>query len=429
MTRVFSATIYLALFILLPNLSQAMESSNPFEEARVSGSLRTGYWQSDRTLSDETGVSTASVWLRAEPDLSDNSWMVFDGRLGKNSYQPDNNTYNWYKNNESDLREAYLELRTQNIDFKLGKQIITWGRADKINPTDNLSPHDFTLLTPKTADQKSGTMAAKSSYYFDSDSLTLIWLINFNPNQLPLPTTNPMLQYIEHTPTNTRKQGAIKFNHIGQNLDWSISYFNGFDLNPDLNLESFSPTSATIGLQHHRIRVIGADASTTIGLYGLRAESAYIFTEDTRGTDPTIKNPFFSLVAGGDRTFFDSFNINFQYLIRITSKYHNAEDTPDPILREVAIQQAILNNELDRIVQGVSARINDKWLSDTLTAEIAGVYTFPRHGYFINSNISYALTDDWKFIAGADYFGGDDQTFYGRLKKNSGYYIQLQYGF
>ena len=61
------------------------------------------------------------------------------------------------------IREAYLDLSHGPLDLRIGKQIIAWGRADRINPTDNLTPRDYTLLVPDDDDQRLGTPAVKAT--------------------------------------------------------------------------------------------------------------------------------------------------------------------------------------------------------------------------------------------------------------------------
>src|SRR3989475_11139578 len=68
------------------------------------------------------------------------------------------------KETSGKFREGYLDLRLGALDVRLGRQIIAWGRADQINPTDNLTPRDFTLLVPEDADQRSGTTGARATY-------------------------------------------------------------------------------------------------------------------------------------------------------------------------------------------------------------------------------------------------------------------------
>ncbi|MBI3605573.1 MAG: hypothetical protein HY202_06050 [Nitrospirae bacterium] len=64
----------------------------------------------------------------------------------------------------SDYYTSSKMLNDQN-PFFVGKQIVVWGRADGINPTDNLTPHDFTVLLPFEDDQRFGTTALKLDLY------------------------------------------------------------------------------------------------------------------------------------------------------------------------------------------------------------------------------------------------------------------------
>ncbi|MDQ7065354.1 MAG: hypothetical protein Q9P90_14050, partial [candidate division KSB1 bacterium] len=50
--------------------------------------------------------------------------------------------------------EAYLDLHWENADLRLGKQFIFWGRADWVNPTDNITPWDFVNITAELEDYR-----------------------------------------------------------------------------------------------------------------------------------------------------------------------------------------------------------------------------------------------------------------------------------
>lgn len=113
----------------------------------------------------------------------------------------------------------------------------------------------------------------------------------------------------------------MRVEQTGRAVDWSLSFFEGFDRSLDAKLGQISPAAVAVFLTHNRIQVIGADAATTIGRYGLRGEAAYTFTQDESGKNPLIKNPFFYLVLGGDRTFQEYLNINCQYFLRVVSNF------------------------------------------------------------------------------------------------------------
>ena len=76
-----------------------------------------------------------------------------------------------------------------------------------------------------------------------------------------------------------------------------------------------------------------------------------------------------------------------------------------------------------------SAKVSRNWLNDTLTAEIAGIYTFRRQSHVIRPTLTYSISDRWQARFGADMYRGEEQTFFGRLRENSTVYIELRYGF
>jgi hypothetical protein len=404
------------LATLTPALVCAGVDSDSIQNLNLSGSVRGGFWSSSRNLDDETGVAAASVWLKAQPKLAENASLFVEGWVRNDDSLTGGET-------EELLREAYLDLTLEKIDLRLGKQIIAWGRADRINPTDNLTPRDFTLLVPEIDDERFGSLAARASYYFSHTSFTGIWLPDFAPNRIPLPSSSALV-FNERVPESFN-QWAMKLERSGGALDWSVSYFDGFDLNPDIGLAG----PGSVLLKHNRIRVVGADAAAVIGRYGLRAEAAYVRTEDTSGDNPFVKNPFFFAVFGVERTFYEYLNVNLQYFSRYVSDYRDPEKIADPFVRGVALAHAAVNRELDYLDHGITLRISNKWFNETLEIEVATVYGFNRNDYALRPKVTYAFSDRWKGTAGADFFRGREDSFFGRLRDNSTLYVELRYHF
>lgn len=72
----------------------------------------------------------------------------------------------------------------KGLDVRIGKQIVTWGKADMFNPTSNLNPLDLedTLLF---GDRVSNNMI-RIDYNFWKDLIfSLVWVPIFKPHQLP----------------------------------------------------------------------------------------------------------------------------------------------------------------------------------------------------------------------------------------------------
>jgi hypothetical protein len=392
------------------------------EAGGLAGSLRAGYWSSSRTLDDRSDLGTAAIWLRAAPPLGPSLSLFAEGWVRSEDV---------FGGAEPDglLREAYLGVRHGPVDVRAGQQIIVWGRADRINPTDNLTPRDFTLLVPDDEDQRFGVPAIRSTYFHGGLSLTGVWLLDFEPSVVPLRRPPAPLQIREREPGGGYEQGAVRLEQSGSGVDWSLSYLDGLDTIPDLSLDRTGPRGPDLVLRSHRVRVVGADVATAVGPYGLRGEAAYTFTEDEDGDDPGIKNPFLFVVVGADRTFLEHLNVNVQYILRVVSRYRSPFGLADPLAREVAVQGALLVNQLDRVQHSFSLRVSHRWLRETLEAELATIVSIDRFGWVLRPRVTYALTDRWRLTVGGDLFGGESLSFFGNLRDNSAAFVEFRWSF
>ncbi len=387
----------------------------------ISGSLRGALWSSNRRLDNEHGVGVASAWIKLDRKLN-KAWGVFaEGYLSAENVFDDAKSTNR-------LREAYAEARFGQWDFRLGKQIVAWGRADRLNPTDNLTPRDFTLLAPEIDEDRFGSLAAKAMWNFTPHtSITAVWIPEFRPHVFAV-NEAPGFAIRENIPSGSN-QWAIKLDQSGKDIDWSVSYFEGYDLNADLRLASATPTLMQIALDHNKVKVLGFDAATSRGAYRFALEAAYTRTEDARGRDPYVKNPFFYSVFGVERTFGDNLTLINQLFWRKVEHYNDPADQLDPVVRTVAEQQGIANLQYDRQTYGISTRIGKKWWNETLEGELAGVLLLSRTGYLLRPKFTYAYSDALKLIGGYEYYGGSDKTSYGRLAGNKALFLEARYFF
>ena len=366
----------------------------------VTGSFRTGYWSSNRLYDDVSGVGTASAWLKLEKKLDNGIGLFAEGYSAREDLRTDGNT-------RSSIREMYVETRKGDFDFRVGRQIIAWGRTDRLNPTDNLTPRDARLLATDVDEDRFGSLAAKALWSLAAnDSLTLVLLPEFQANK-------SYSKFTEVIPT-ANNQWAIKYDQSGKAIDWSVSYYDGYDLSPDL--------SASYVYEHYRIKVLGMDIATTIGSNRFALESAYTQTQDMNGTNEYIKNPFLYTVIGVEH----DFGNNTSGIVQIFNRHIYNYSTPDTstslkLLRSVVISQ------LDRNQDGISIRIAKKWLNETLETELAGSTLLERNGYSLRPRVTYLWSDSIKLLAGYEYYAGNSNTYYGYLKKNNTLFMELRY--
>jgi hypothetical protein len=155
----------------------------------------------------------------------------------------------------------------------------------------------------------------------------------------------------------------------------------------------------------------------------------YVDTADDTGTDPQIKNGYLYWIAGVDRTFFENLNINLQFFQRRVRNYTDPESIADAASRGIALENAILDGQRDAISNGISFRVSNQWLHETLEIELFAAVNFTRDDSFLRPLVTYAFSDRWKGTIGAEIYRGARNTQYGSLKPNRGAFAELRYGF
>jgi hypothetical protein len=182
----------------------------------LSGSARGAYWSGSRQLDDRDGVAIGSIWIKAE--AAHGQWRtVFDGWLR------DDDTGR-ARGRSGRAREAYLQFDSGATSIRLGQQLVVWGRADQLNPTDNLTPRDFTVLATDNADERFGTLALAINHRIGNYTWSTALLPRFRPNVVPWPASTPIA---ESKPAGGQQVG-VKVDHSGgSSMDWSASWYSG----------------------------------------------------------------------------------------------------------------------------------------------------------------------------------------------------------
>ena len=143
-----------------------------------------------------------------------------------------------------DLKQAYIDYYTDLVNIRIGKQIMTWGKADEINPTDVLNPQSLSNILEDKIDRKIGLFALKSNLFFWDYNLEIIWKPEFKPIQLPNigsswdfsgASVNPMLPPyvypVDDYPGNgiDETEWAFSLSKTISMYDFSLHWFDGWE--------------------------------------------------------------------------------------------------------------------------------------------------------------------------------------------------------
>jgi hypothetical protein len=324
-----------------------------------------------------------------------------------------------------DLREAYINVYAGKFDFRVGKQIVVWGRADGFNPTNNITSQDFTVFSPEADDSRLGNFLIRSKFHINTElGLEAIWIPHYKASVLPLgimPLPEGFLLGESLYPNaNLNNSGyAAKFNFNYPKIDGSISYFNGYNPLPGLEfgipvLKADSTFAISISNRAYKQQVIGADFSTVVGGYGLRGELAYRITEGNYEEMAYISNPDIRYVFGIDKTI-GNFNLIAQYIGRYVIDFVKLKipsDSTSVMNYENNHYNRLFAGQTNEVIHSVSIRPALNLFYDMLTIETFGMYNITTDEFLLVPKITYSISDNLKFSIGANYYHGKENSLY-----------------
>ncbi|HEY3197386.1 MAG TPA: DUF1302 family protein [Nitrospirales bacterium] len=378
------------------------------------GHIRADYFSASKTFDNHHSLPGLTLQPELSPKFADWGAAKVVARISDQDLRRD--PPDW----QGRLVEGYQDIYLKNVDLRIGKQIIAWGRADGLNPTDLVTPKDFTLLSAKAEDERRiGSPALKANVALASSVLSFAWVPVFNPSTVPIPF--PGLHFAEHKRDDgdwTHQGFAMKVDTVTSSVDWSASYYYGLDVLPLI----VPVTQTNFVLEHRRIHAFGVDFARSVGRFGVRGEAVFVHTQ---AGDVNL-SPYLFYIIGADRNFTDDLNLNVQVFQRILTDFVDPSSVSDPLLRQATFANAILRQQQDRVQEGMTARLRQTWLNRTWEAEVFGIWNANRNDFYIRPRIGYSFTDRLVGYMGADIFNGPPISFFGSFRTLSGVFVELR---
>ena len=135
-----------------------------------------------------------------------------------------------------DMRELYLTKFYDQFEFRIGKQIHTWGSVDENSPVDNPSSLDYYYLFFGGIERKMATLSLAIDYYIGDLKVNTVFSPIHATNRIPLgnddfPIELPVYpQTSEIFPIQSLPyEGGIQGTFSTEYGDISASYFSGYD--------------------------------------------------------------------------------------------------------------------------------------------------------------------------------------------------------
>lgn len=348
------------------------------------------------------------------------------------------------------LKEAYAGYRGDKIDLFLGNQIVTWGRTDGFNPTNNITPNDYFFLTYEPDDQKlSNFMLRTKIKPTNAIDIELIAIPFYKPSvyryelfDLGQPAyftqvDNPELKF-------DKGSLAARFNVESSSVSLSASYFIGHNPFYGFILDSYtlSPLAINFRPKPYFMQSIGADFALPVKSWIFRGEMALNLTKDYE-VEMNIPNPDFSYVVGVERSFWDivailqyvgKYTFNFKELKApsLTGFTHDAiqQYAADMVLYESTKYNRKTFNQQKETNHMLFLSLNRPFFYEQLNVELSGAYNITTEEHLIRSRVKWSLTDAVSANIGCIFMLGPDESIF-HLTGNviNGVFLGLEVGF
>lgn len=442
--RIFVLLLFLSLILCASLTAQSL-----FEKAEASGKDKeksyelNGYLRSTLFLGKvpdisegevKSGYGEASLKLRMRKGNFGDAFAEIRFRRG----------YEFKESiSELNLREAFVNAYVGPFDFRIGHQIVAWGRADGFNPTDNITPKDMLARSPDEDDRREGNFLIRSYYNLHPVRFEAIWIPFFRAsvvptNLLPFP---PGINLIDSDYPEARLRNsafALRLNLEFAALDGSLSYFNGHNPFPGITADPprifADAVLLDIYLKSYRMHVFGADFSTTVaGSFGLRGEVAYRKPHGDYNANIHIPNPDLQFVVGFDKEFSGNFSVILQYIGRYVCDFTDLVKPPYPFdiaKYELEYKNRMIASQQYELSHSVSFRAEKRLLHETLKIEVLGLVNMTSEEFLLRPKLTYDIADGITFAFGGELYSGPDSTLFGTVDSHlSAFFTELKISF
>ena len=330
-----------------------------------------------------------------------------------------------------DLREALLDFRVgDNVDVRLGQQVLTWGTGDMLFLND-LFAKDWQSYFSGREDEylKAPSTSARVSYFTDVANLDLVWTPEFTSDRYikgdrfsyfspmtgeQMAAPDGRIRPVTRDRWGRESQWAARLYGTHEATEWAFYAYRGYWTQPvgmDARGEAFFP----------RLDAYGASIRAPLAGGIANAEIAWYEGSDSRGDNPAIPNDQLRFLVGYDRELLPNFNAAVQYYLEWTQDYAALTSSwPIPNGRYLP----------DEFRHLLTLRLTQRLRQDNVTLSLFTYWSPSDEDYFIRPSVNYRIDDAWTLTVGGNLFGGNKvHTFFGQFEDASNLYARLRYSY
>jgi hypothetical protein len=359
--------------------------------------------------------------------------LNFSSRTDKIAFKVNPYFYQYFdKEIDIGLREAYLDLYFNNLDVRVGKQQIIWGKADGVFITDIVSPKDLReFLLPDFDEIRTGITSLKLNYFKGNSTIEAVWAPVFTPTQMPgnesiwqpkmsFPLA-PDFDYSTSTVNQDLENSEVYFRYslMSSSLDFELVGGSFFYDDPALHLtKTVDPvtmelTGITARPEYHRVAMGGGSFSLPLAGFVLRGEGAYYSgryfqTADVAVPDAVIEKDNLHYMAGLDYTL-AGVKLSVQFIQEYILDY----------------DEDLFYDEFESTMTFLAKK---DFFREKLWLELFSYIGINSEDALVRPKVTWAFSDGFEILGGANIFIGDSGRF-GQYDNNDMVYMKFKYSF
>jgi hypothetical protein len=318
----------------------------------------------------------------------------------------------------------------QNIDIKLGRQILTWGTGNLVFLND-LFPKDYIsfYIGRDLEYLKRPSDAVRISYYQDLFNIDFVVVPDFEPNKMPKGERLSFFDSLESgiagmnsdrflkEPANQPENSefALRLYRNINSYEVALYGFRGFYKSPRGYLDE-----AAHKLFYPRLDAYGASIRGPAAGGIANFEFAYYNSrQDSNGDNRLIENSSTKYLIGYKRDLGNDLTVGAQYLFEHTLDYDN-------------YRKSLLADDFrwDKNHHLLTFQITKLFKNQTVKVNLFTFYSPSAQDCYLRPSLAYDLTDSFKVTVGANLiWGRDDYTEFGQFEHNKNIYLRARYSF
>jgi hypothetical protein len=284
--RASAAIAFVAVFAVATQSRAQTVSSRGFVEG-------VGYVFPQLTPNDDAHF-VGDLLAREEVFIKAADWLRFTAGLDFRANSHDQVESDWRLDFQDrgvlrpklSVRRLSAALNRGGFNIDVGKQFIRWGKTDIIHPTDRFAPSDFINVI---SSEFLPVFGLRASFQHESETFESVWT-RFTPSRVPLLDQRwtavpeeaidlPLVDAGAIYPTGS--QIGFRWSHAGAGIEYSVSFFNGFNHLPNV-LSTLDPAPALLVTRAYpAIRAYGGDIALPTKWLTIKGEAEYFTLRQT----------------------------------------------------------------------------------------------------------------------------------------------------